>query len=118
MKNIATFLTFVFVIVLLFGFTFSLNGNNDPDGKKIFVDKKCGSCHTVESHDLTSKKKDASDISNVGVEGDADFFANYLLKKEKIDGKEHKAPWKGTDKELKTISEWLAGLKTEKTDKK
>jgi cytochrome c551/c552 len=118
MKNVAAFLAFVFAIVLLFGFTFSINGNSDPDGKKLFVDKKCTACHSVSSQDITTKKKDASDLSNAGALGDAEFFAKYLAKKEKIDGKEHKAPWKGTDAELKTISEWLAGLETKKTDKK
>jgi CxxC motif-containing protein (DUF1111 family) len=118
MKNIAAFLAFVFTIVFLFGFSYSLNGSNDPDGKQLFVDKKCTSCHSVASHDITTKKKDASDLSNTGAHGDADFFANYLMKKEKIDGKEHKAPWKGTDKELKTISQWLAGLETEGADTK
>jgi mono/diheme cytochrome c family protein len=114
MKNIAAFLSFVFAIVILFGFTFSINGNSEPDGKKIFVDKKCGTCHSVTSQDLTSKKKDASDLSDAGEKGNAEFMAKYLTKKEKIDGKEHKAAWKGTDEELKTLSEWLAGLKPEK----
>jgi mono/diheme cytochrome c family protein len=117
MKNIAAFLAFVFTIVFLFGFTYSLNGNSDPDGKQIFTEKKCSSCHSVASMDITSKKKDASDLSNAGTLGDAEFMAGYLTKKEKIDGKEHKAPWKGTDQELKTISEWLAGLNAEKSSK-
>jgi hypothetical protein len=114
MKNIAAFLVFVFTIVFLFGFTYSINGNSEPDGKQIFVDKKCSSCHTVTSANITSKKKDASDLSNAGAAGDAEFMAKYLTKKEKIDDKVHKAPWKGTEQELKTVSEWLVSLKTEK----
>lgn len=115
MKNIAAFLAFVFTVVFLFGFTYSINEYGDPDGKQIFVDKKCSTCHTVTSQNITSKKKDASDLSEAGKEGNADFLAKYLNKKEKIDGKEHKAAFKGTEQELKVLSEWLAGLKpTEK----
>jgi mono/diheme cytochrome c family protein len=114
MKNIAAFLAFVFMVVFLFGFTYSINEYGDPDGKQIFLDKKCATCHTVTSMDITSKKKDAVDISNSGEAGDKEFIAKYLNKKEKIDGKEHKTAFKGTEKELDTLSEWLAGLKKDK----
>ena len=114
MKNIAAFLAFIFAVVFLFGFTFSINEYGDPDGKQIFVDKKCGTCHTVTSQELTSKKKDALDLSNSGVKGDAEFFAKYLNKKVKIDGKDHKTAFKGTEKELETLSNWLVTLKADK----
>jgi cytochrome c5 len=118
MKNIAVFLTFIVTVVFLFGFTYSLNEYSEPDGKKIFVDKKCTMCHSVTSQDITSKKKDAVDISNTGANGDAAFMIKYLNKKEKIDGKVHKTVLKATEEETKALTEWLAGLKTEKTDKK
>jgi mono/diheme cytochrome c family protein len=114
MKNIVAFLAVVFTVVLLFGFTFSINEYDDPTGKQIFVDKKCTTCHTVNSQDITSKKKDAADLSEAGEAGNAEFMAKYLNKKEKIDGKEHKTAFKGTEKELQTLSEWLVSLKTEK----
>jgi mono/diheme cytochrome c family protein len=113
MKNIALFMLLIVTIVFLYGFSFSIQAA-PQDGKKLFTEKKCQSCHTVTSEGIESKKKDASDVSNVGAEHNAEFLAKYLLKKEKIDGKEHKAAWKGTDEELKTLTEWLATLKTEK----
>jgi len=112
MKNIVAFLGFIFTVVFLFGFTYSINGYADPDGKQIFVDKKCTTCHTVNSAQVMSKKKDAVDLSNVGASGNSDFISKYLNKKEKIDGKDHKTAFKGTEKELQTLSDWLAGLKT------
>jgi len=126
MKNIAAFLAFVFTVVFLFGFTYSINEYGDPDGKQIFVEKKCTTCHTVSSVEVTSKKKDAVDLSNAGASGNSEFLTKYLNKKEKIDGKDHKTAFKGTEAELKTLTEWLAGLKaeteksgkTEKSEKK
>lgn len=118
MKNIAVFLAFIVTVVFLFGFTYSMNEYSGPDGKKIFVDKKCTMCHSVTSQDITSKKKDAVDLSITGASGDAEFMVKYLNKKEKIEGKQHKAPFKATEEETKALTEWLAGLKTEKSDKK
>lgn len=103
------FVLFVFAIVGLYGFAFSMN-TEDP-GQKVFVDQKCGSCHTVTAADLTSKNKKATDLSSVGKEYKADFLEKYLAKKEKIDGKEHKAAFKGSDKELKDLAKWLESLK-------
>jgi len=114
MKNIAAFLSFVCAIVFLFGFTYSINESGDPDGKQIFVDKKCTTCHTVNSAQVTSKKKDAVDLSEAGKTNSSDFISKYINKKEKIDDKAHKTAFKGTDEELKALSEWLASLKPAK----
>jgi cytochrome c551/c552 len=115
MKNLILFLMFIGAIVFLYGFTFSME-NNNTDGKKIFTDKKCNSCHTVEVAGIESKKKDASDLSAVGSEMDAEFMAKYLVQKEKLNDKVHKPAFKGTDEELETLSEWLVSL--EKAEKK
>lgn len=114
MKNIAAFLAFVFTVVFLFGFTYSINAYGDPDGKQIFVDKKCSTCHSVTSQGLTSNNKKAVDLSNAGKSGNAEFIAKYLNKTEKINGKEHKAAFKGTEKEAQTLTQWLASLKDKK----
>lgn len=111
-KNLISYLIFVFAVIFLFGLAYSNTGGTD--GENLFVDKKCNSCHIVEAVNIESKKKDASDLSKVGDNYDADFISKYLLKKEKIDGEAHKAVFKGTDDELKTISKWLASLKTKK----
>ncbi|HZW39940.1 MAG TPA: cytochrome c [Ignavibacteriaceae bacterium] len=110
MKQVAIFLLFVFAIVGLYGFAFSMNTGDDP-GQKVFVDKKCGACHTVTSAGLTSKNAKAVDLSTVGASKKADFFEKYLNKKEKVDGKEHKTAFKGTDQELKDLTKWLESLK-------
>lgn len=119
MKNLVLYLTFIFAIVLLFGFTYSINEGGD-DGKKLFVDKKCASCHTVETAGIESKKKDASDLSEVGAERSAEFLLKYLKKEAKLEGKEHKPAFKGTDEELNIIVDWLETLKgdTKKSEKK
>lgn len=109
MKNIFTYLTFVFFVVALYGFTFSFAG--DDAGKKVFEEKKCNTCHTVASAKIESKKKDATDLSAVGANHKADFFAKYLNKNEKIDDKQHKVAFKGTDEELASLTKWLESLK-------
>jgi mono/diheme cytochrome c family protein len=113
MKNVVVYLVFIFAVVFLFGFAYSFNPEGG-DGKSIFVEKKCSSCHSIESADITSNKKDAVDLSVTGDTYDAEFLIKYLIKEEKIDGKEHKTKMKGTEEEIKTISEWLASLKETK----
>jgi cytochrome c553 len=117
MRNIMLYLMLVVAIVFLYGFSYSINAH-DSEGKKVFTDKKCMSCHTVESEGIESKKKDAHDLSTVGTDRDADFFMKYLKKEEKIEGKEHKIAFKGTDEELKDLADFLATLKKdeEKTE--
>lgn len=113
MKNIFAYLVFVFTIVLLFGFAYSINPE-EGDGKTIFTEKKCNTCHTVEVVQIESKKKDAVDLSKTGDKYNSEFLMKFLTKTEKIDGKEHKTTLKGTEEEIKTVSEWLSSLKSQK----
>ena len=112
MKSIFLFLLFVFSIVFLYGITFSIAQENEPAGQKIFVEKKCVSCHSVESADLKSKKKDAVDLSKVGENLKTDFIIKYLNKEVKIENKSHKTLFKGTEKELQGLAKWLGSLKS------
>ncbi len=114
MKNIMLYLLFVTSIVLLFGFAFSYSQTNEPEGQKVFVEKKCGSCHSVNSADITSKKKDAVDLSDTGTGKTAKFMTKYLNKEEKINDKVHKTAFKGTEEELSKLVDWLLTLKTVK----
>lgn len=114
MKNLFVYLAFVFAIVLLFGFAYSINP--EGVGKKLFVDKKCNMCHSVEAAGIESKKKDPLDLSKTGDTYDAEFLAKYLVKKENINDKEHKITLKGTEEEIKAIAEWLGSLKSEKPE--
>ena len=113
MKNTFFFVLFISAIVALFAFAFSFSQDQELDGKQIFVDSKCNNCHTVNSMEITSKKDAATDLSNVGSLGDAQLMKSYLLKEAKINDKDHKLKFKGSEAELDAIVNWLLSLKTE-----
>lgn len=114
MKNVLIYLGLIVAIVALYGFAFTVAADDDPAGKKIFIDKKCVSCHSVESVGIeSSKKSGAVDLSKTGVDADGEFMTKYLLKEEKIDDKAHKTKFKGTEEELKSLVDWLLTLKAE-----
>jgi len=113
MKNIFTYLSIIIAIVALYGFAFTISSNDDPAGKKIFIDNKCNMCHTVKSAGIESKKSDATDLSNVGAEMKKDDMIKYLKKEMKLNDKDHKTAFKGSDEDLKKLVEWLSTLKAE-----
>ena len=113
MKNTFFFVLFISAIVALFAFAFSFSQDQDLNGKQIFVDNKCNNCHTVTTLEITSKKDDATDLSNVGTLGDVKLLKSYLLKESKINDQEHKIKFKGSEAELNVLAEWLSSLKTE-----
>jgi|ERR1035437_24247 len=111
MKNIFSYILFVFLIVALYGFAFSFAQDKGADAKKIFETQKCNACHTVTVAGITSKKKDAVDLSTVGSSYKADFLTKYLKKDAKIKDVAHKVALKGTDEEQTALVKWLASLK-------
>jgi cytochrome c551/c552 len=111
MKNVVVYFALTASVILFFGFAYSFNPEGG-DGKSIFTEKKCVTCHSVESEGIESKKKDAVDLSTVGDKFDAEFLAKYIVKEEKVDGEAHKIKMKGTEEDLKAVSEWLASLKS------
>lgn len=113
MKNIISYLGVIIAIVALYGFAFTISSNDDPAGKKIFVDQKCNMCHTVKSAGIESKKSDATDLSNVGSEMKSEDMIKYLKKEIKLNNKDHKTAFKGSDEDLKKLVEWLSTLETE-----
>lgn len=114
MKNIIIYLVVVVTIVALYGFAFAFTGNPEGDGKKIFTDNKCNMCHTIQSQGIESKKSDAVDLSNVGKDKTAELLNKYLKKEAKVNDKDHKSSFKGSDEDLKILVDWLLTLKTEK----
>ncbi len=114
MKNIMIYLGLVVTIVALYGFAFSLGSNLEGDGNKIFLDNKCNMCHTVNSLGIESKKSDATDLSNVGKDKTTEFLMKYLKKEAKLNDKDHKSSFKGSDEDLKVLVDWLLTLKTDK----
>ncbi len=114
MKNIAIYLFLVLSIVALYGFAYAIAGNDEPDGKKLFVDYKCNMCHTVKSVGIESKKSDADDIVQLEAEKNAEFWMKYLMKQEKLNGKDHKTAFKGKEEDLQKIVDWLMTIKESK----
>ena len=113
MKDTILYVLFISAIVALFAFAYSFSQNQDLNGKQIFIDSKCNNCHTVTSNEILSKKDDAFDLSNIGVSADVQLLKSYLLKETKINDKEHKIKFKGSEAELNALAEWLASLKNE-----
>jgi len=106
------FLVLAVFLSFIYGFANS-RLQEEPAGKKIFVDNKCGSCHSIESQGLTtkSKKKNVPDLSNVGSKHTSDFIIKYLTKQESIDDVKHSMAFKGSDEDLLALAKWLESLK-------
>jgi cbb3-type cytochrome oxidase cytochrome c subunit len=85
----------------------------DDAGKKLFVDNKCNSCHSVDSQGIakTMAGSKAPDLSKVGANHDAAWFSKYLNKEVDVDGKKHVKGWTGSKEDLEALSNWLATLK-------
>ena len=113
MKNIIIYLSLIVTIVGLYGFAFTISDSKSDDGKKIFVDNKCNMCHVVTSMGIESKKSDAVDLSKVGNEKTEEFLMKYLKKETKLNDKDHKSSFKGSDADLKILVDWLLTLKGE-----
>jgi hypothetical protein len=111
MKNILIYLGLVITIVALYGFAFTIADQPGDDGKTIFVNNKCNMCHTVTSAGIESKKSDAVDLSTVGKDKTVEFLTKYLKKETKLNDKDHKSSYKGTDEDLTKLVEWLSTLK-------
>lgn len=128
------FLSIIFgVLLALCCTTFAPKGASAADdGKSIFLDGKCNECHAIASQGIEVAKSDdgaleedpfggddegddeeAPDLSGVGKEQNAEWIADYLKKKVKLDGKKHRKRFKGSADELKVLSEWLASLKAD-----
>jgi len=82
-------------------------------GQKLFMDKKCNTCHSIDSMKITKKlaTSKAPDLSNVGSEKNAEWIQKWLKKEVELNGKKHTPTWAGTPEEAKTLAEWVATLK-------
>ena len=88
------------------------------DGKSIFTANKCNGCHAISAQGVQVVKGDDDDggkkppdLSHVGKDHNAQWIAGFLKKTEKLNGKNHKKAWKGSDADLTTLSTWLGSLK-------
>ncbi len=88
---------------------------DEAEGKTLFMAKKCNLCHAIDSQGIAKKseKMKGKELSNIGSEGkSADWLKGWLLQTELKEGEKHKKKFKGTDQEMKAITNWLLTLKT------
>ncbi len=113
MKQVSYYILFVFATVLLYGFAFVNIQDEEPKGKKIFVESKCAGCHSIESQGIVSKskKKNIVDFSNYGETIDTTFVKQFLKKEVKKDDVAHTIAFKGSDEDLDELIKWFATLK-------
>lgn len=89
---------------------------DDPPGKAVFMAQKCNTCHNVPPAAIVRTTK-SDKVAGPDLPGDntgaaASFWTQFLRKEvPNKEGNKHKKEWKGTDTELKQLSEWLASLK-------
>lgn len=87
----------------------------DDAGKAAFLEAKCDRCHSIASADITatvkSEKMKGPDLDRIGTTRDAAWIQQFVKKEIKLEDKDHRTSWKGSDEDLGTITEWLASLK-------
>ena len=87
----------------------------DADGKQAFMKQKCNKCHSVATegieHTAASEKMWGPDLNGVGLNRDAEWLSQFVLKEVEVEGKKHKSTFKGSKKELAAIVAWLADRK-------
>lgn len=87
----------------------------DNPGKALFEKSKCNTCHSVESQGIAAARGEdkAPDMSNAAaLIPSAEWAKKFVLREEEKDGKKHRKPYKGTEKDLEQIIAWLMTLKT------
>ena len=102
----------ILLFVFLVSFA-SVAAADDAAAQKLFVDKKCNTCHSIESAKIEKKmaSSKAPDLSDVGSTRNAEWISKWLKKEVDLEGKKHPSTWSGTPEELKTLSDWLGSLK-------
>lgn len=116
MKNhlgLGSIFSFVFVFIVSFVSISIAADTAAPAGQKLFMDKKCNTCHSIDSLKITKKlaTSKAPDLSNVGAEQNAEWIQKWLKKEVELHGKKHAPAWAGTPEQAKTLAEWLVTLK-------
>jgi hypothetical protein len=83
-------------------------------GQKAFEANKCNNCHSIEKLEIERKiesdKMKGPDLGDVGKKRQPEWMTLFLSRKVDLDDKLHKQEYKGTEKDLKTIVEWLVSL--------
>jgi cytochrome c553 len=107
------------VLLVMFAFVatfvnFAKAEDAKKDGKTIFTEAKCMSCHgiSVAAIEKTNAKSKAPDLSTTGDKNTAADLAKYLVKEIKLNDKNHPIKFGGSADDLNTMSAWLGTLKT------
>ena len=90
-------------------------GADDHPGKALFVKAKCNTCHGIESQSIEAARGEdkAPDMSNAAsLIPSAEWAKKFVLREEAKEGKKHRKPYKGTEKDLEQIIDWLLTLRT------
>jgi cytochrome c2 len=109
----------------------SAEAGKDSKGQKIFVKYRCTGCHSIKGLGIEKKTAEGDeaaaevaksahkppDLSGIGLQHDAAWFAKWLQKKETVDGRMHKIKFRGPESELKTLTTWIASLKMDESGK-
>lgn len=118
MRN-SKFLTMTLAAVLVSPIM-ALSEARAADGKAIFSEKKCTTCHSIKAVGVEkTKKKKGPDLSGVGKELNAEQIAKFVKKeseKKSVYGDKqvkHKKKFKGSDEELKAVAAFLASQKSD-----
>ncbi len=100
------------ILVLGLSLAMAQDEQGEDQGKTIFKNNKCQSCHSIEVAGMKKKpNQKPPDLSAVGSEREAAFLAAFLKKKEMLNEKKHAVSFKGSDEELEILVQWLVSLK-------
>ena len=110
-------LAVVFVVLVTLGLLGSFTSAgvafqvDDETGKAAFADNGCARCHSIEAQNIEAtislEAMRGPDLGQVGTTHDADWVVAYVKREETRDGNRHRAPYGGTDEDLRLLSEWL-----------
>lgn len=102
---------------IVFILTFILNAqetSSTKDGKAVFLEAKCNTCHAISSAEIEAKNKSANnkapDLSKIDIKYEKDFLKKYLQKEESINEKKHPVAYKGTDEDLEILLSFILSL--------
>jgi mono/diheme cytochrome c family protein len=126
LKNFAQLLLSIIILCSFLSLAFAQETKTKEekklDPKTIFADKKCSSCHSIESAGIVKKsggmKTGPPDLSTIGSKHDAAWMAKFVQKNESLNGKKHMIKFAGSDEELKALTQWLGTLKEAESKKK
>ncbi len=110
----------IWIPAALAGLALALGGAEEKNeqaerGRELFVSQKCSRCHTVTRHGIEAQVSGAMRGPELGSgpERTASWLRGYVLREEKIDGKAHPLPWKGTESQLDQVVAFLLSLRDE-----